>query len=166
MAKSRHTSLRSLQKYARPGVDAVAKLTAEHDPARRRRYQEVADAIFALADQTPDPQLAALIAVAVLARCPHYLRRANLRGLASDGAVLAGPWGGALTIPPELRRFLTTWHHEREPLASAGAMPLFPGNSHGRAGQPAIRRRLAQLDAPASLWEGAGPGLALAYGWH
>jgi integrase/recombinase XerC/integrase/recombinase XerD len=37
MAKSRHTSLRSLQKYARPGVDAVARLTAEHDPARRRR---------------------------------------------------------------------------------------------------------------------------------
>lgn len=36
MAKSRHTSLRSLQKYARPGVDAVARLTAEHDPARRR----------------------------------------------------------------------------------------------------------------------------------
>jgi hypothetical protein len=30
MAKSRHTSLRSLQKYARPGVDAVAKLTADH----------------------------------------------------------------------------------------------------------------------------------------
>jgi integrase len=37
MAKSRHTSLRSLQKYARPGVDAVAALTAAHDPARRRR---------------------------------------------------------------------------------------------------------------------------------
>lgn len=37
MAKSRHNSLRSLQKYARPGVDAVARLTAEHDPARRRR---------------------------------------------------------------------------------------------------------------------------------
>jgi integrase/recombinase XerD len=36
MAKSRHTSLRSLQKYARPGVDAVATLTADHDPARRR----------------------------------------------------------------------------------------------------------------------------------
>jgi hypothetical protein len=28
-AKSRHTSLRSLQKYARPSVDAVAKLTAD-----------------------------------------------------------------------------------------------------------------------------------------
>ena len=37
MAKSRHSSLRSLQRYARPGVDAVARLTAEHDPARRRR---------------------------------------------------------------------------------------------------------------------------------
>jgi integrase len=36
MAKRRHTSLRSLQKYTRPGVDAVSKLTADHDPARRR----------------------------------------------------------------------------------------------------------------------------------
>ncbi|MGI8902417.1 MAG: site-specific recombinase, partial [Solirubrobacteraceae bacterium] len=37
MAKSRHTSLRSLQRYARPGPEAVAKLTAEHDPERSRR---------------------------------------------------------------------------------------------------------------------------------
>jgi integrase len=37
MAKSRHTSLRSLGRYARPGPAAVAKLTAEHDPERRRR---------------------------------------------------------------------------------------------------------------------------------
>jgi integrase len=36
MAESRHTSLRSLQRYARPGPEAVAKLTAEHDPERRR----------------------------------------------------------------------------------------------------------------------------------
>ncbi len=36
MAKSRHASLRTLQRYARPSVDAVAQLTAEHDPARRR----------------------------------------------------------------------------------------------------------------------------------
>jgi integrase/recombinase XerD len=36
MAKSRHTSLRSLQRYARPGAEAVAALTAA-DPARRRR---------------------------------------------------------------------------------------------------------------------------------
>lgn len=36
MAKSRHSSLRTLQRYARPGVEAVARLTAEHDPARRR----------------------------------------------------------------------------------------------------------------------------------
>lgn len=36
MAKSRHTSLRSLQRYARPGAEAVAALTAAHDPDRRR----------------------------------------------------------------------------------------------------------------------------------
>ncbi|MGE5636006.1 MAG: tyrosine-type recombinase/integrase [Nocardioidaceae bacterium] len=37
MAKSRHASLRSLQRYARPGPEAVAELTAAHDPERRRR---------------------------------------------------------------------------------------------------------------------------------
>jgi integrase len=37
MAKSRHESLRTLQRYARPSVDAVAALTAAHDPAARRR---------------------------------------------------------------------------------------------------------------------------------
>jgi integrase len=37
MAKSRHSSLRTLQRYARPSVDAVAALTADHDPAARRR---------------------------------------------------------------------------------------------------------------------------------
>lgn len=36
MAKSHHTSLRSPQKYARPSADAVAALTAAHDPERRR----------------------------------------------------------------------------------------------------------------------------------
>jgi integrase len=35
-AKSGHQSLRSLQRYARPGPEAVAKLTADTDPARRR----------------------------------------------------------------------------------------------------------------------------------
>jgi integrase len=37
MAKSRHKNLRSLQRYVRPGPEAVAALTAQHDPARRRR---------------------------------------------------------------------------------------------------------------------------------
>ncbi len=37
MGKSRHSSLRSLERYARPGPEAVAALTAAHDPARRRR---------------------------------------------------------------------------------------------------------------------------------
>jgi hypothetical protein len=36
MAKSRHASLQSLQRYARPGPEAVAALTAATDPARRR----------------------------------------------------------------------------------------------------------------------------------
>ena len=36
MAKSRHRNLRTLQRYARPGPEAVAALTADHDPARRR----------------------------------------------------------------------------------------------------------------------------------
>ncbi|HTE64261.1 MAG TPA: hypothetical protein VK631_28150, partial [Solirubrobacteraceae bacterium] len=107
----------------------------------------------ALADQTPDPQLAALIATAALTRCPYYLRHANLRGLASDGAVLVGPYGGVLAIPPELRRFLATWQHERARQAAGRDIPLFTGNSHGRISQPAIRRRLARLDAPTTLWE-------------
>ncbi|MGH9008734.1 MAG: tyrosine-type recombinase/integrase [Acidimicrobiia bacterium] len=37
MAKSGHQSLRSLQRYARPGAVAVAAVTAAHDPARRRQ---------------------------------------------------------------------------------------------------------------------------------
>lgn len=37
MAKSGHENLRSLQKYARPSAEAVAAITAAHDPARRRR---------------------------------------------------------------------------------------------------------------------------------
>ena len=36
IAKSRHRSLRTLQRYARPGPDAVTALTPAHDPARRR----------------------------------------------------------------------------------------------------------------------------------
>jgi hypothetical protein len=36
-APNRHTSLRPLQQYARPGPDAVTQLTADHDRARRRR---------------------------------------------------------------------------------------------------------------------------------
>jgi integrase/recombinase XerD len=35
-ARSRHASVRSLERYARPGPEAVARHLAEHDPARRR----------------------------------------------------------------------------------------------------------------------------------
>lgn len=37
MAKSRHRDPRTLARYVQPGVEAVARLTAEHDPARRSR---------------------------------------------------------------------------------------------------------------------------------
>jgi integrase len=37
MSKSRHQSIASLARYARPGVEALQRWEAEHDPARRRR---------------------------------------------------------------------------------------------------------------------------------
>jgi integrase len=37
LARSRHASVRSLERYARPGVDAVARHVAASDPAARRR---------------------------------------------------------------------------------------------------------------------------------
>ena len=38
MAKSRHRDLRTLSRYVCPGTKAVARLTAEHDPARRGKH--------------------------------------------------------------------------------------------------------------------------------
>jgi len=37
LARSRHASVRSLERYARPGPEAVARHVAAQDPARRRR---------------------------------------------------------------------------------------------------------------------------------
>ena len=37
LARSRHASVRSLERYARPGPEAVPRMMAESDPARRRR---------------------------------------------------------------------------------------------------------------------------------
>jgi len=37
LARSRHASMRSLERYARPGPEAVARHVAAQDPARRRR---------------------------------------------------------------------------------------------------------------------------------
>ncbi|MEV0733988.1 hypothetical protein [Polymorphospora sp. NPDC050346] len=37
LARSRHASVRSLQRYARPGPEAVAAHVAATDPAARRR---------------------------------------------------------------------------------------------------------------------------------
>ena len=38
MAQSRHRDLRTLSRYVRPGTTAVARLTAEHAPARRGKH--------------------------------------------------------------------------------------------------------------------------------
>ncbi|MFD4034756.1 hypothetical protein ACFWVP_30685 [Streptomyces sp. NPDC058637] len=37
LARSRHASVRSLERYARPGLDSVVRHVAERDPAARRR---------------------------------------------------------------------------------------------------------------------------------
>ncbi|MFH9983365.1 site-specific integrase [Streptomyces sp. NPDC017179] len=37
LARSRHASIRSLERYARPSVDAVAAHVAQRDPAARRK---------------------------------------------------------------------------------------------------------------------------------
>jgi integrase/recombinase XerD len=37
LARSRHASVRSLERYARPGPEAVARSVAQTDPARRRK---------------------------------------------------------------------------------------------------------------------------------
>ncbi|QOV47648.1 PmrA [Streptomyces chromofuscus] len=37
LARSRHASVRSLERNARPGVDAVARHVAERDAAARRK---------------------------------------------------------------------------------------------------------------------------------
>jgi integrase/recombinase XerD len=37
LARSRHASIRSLERYARPGPEAVAAHLAATDPAARRR---------------------------------------------------------------------------------------------------------------------------------
>lgn len=56
MAKSRHASLRTLQRYARPSVEAVARLTAEYDP--------LVQSSIAQFDPSPGPRSAR--------RCPVY----------------------------------------------------------------------------------------------
>ncbi|MFF9526922.1 PmrA [Streptomyces achromogenes] len=37
LTRSRHASVRSLERYARPGVDAVARHVAERGPVARRK---------------------------------------------------------------------------------------------------------------------------------
>jgi hypothetical protein len=43
LARSRHASVRSLKRYARPGPEAVARHVARTDPAARRRRPHASD---------------------------------------------------------------------------------------------------------------------------
>jgi hypothetical protein len=107
----------------------------------------------ALADQTPDPQLAGLIALAAVLRCPHYIRELDHNTVAIDGSRLYGPWGGVFAIPPELRRFIATQHQHLSTYTQHRSIAMLPASSHGRMSHKAIQRALAELDAPASLWD-------------
>ncbi len=64
----------------------------------------------ALADQSPDPQLAALIALAAVVRCPRYIRALDHHTIAADGTPALRTRGGLFAVPPELRRFIATQH--------------------------------------------------------
>lgn len=117
----------------------------------------------ALADQTPDSQRAALIALAAVIRCPRYIRALDHHTVAADGSRLYGPWGGLVAIPPELRSFIATQHERLQPLVNGRPIPFLPGTAYGRTSQPSVRRALAELDAPASLWHDP-PGTTIGEG--
>ena len=60
MAKSRHRDLRTLSRYVCPGTKAVARLTAEHDPARpgkHPRRSRKTPGFRSIATRTPETQL-------------------------------------------------------------------------------------------------------------
>jgi hypothetical protein len=100
----------------------------------------------------PRPQHAALIALAVTFRCPRLLCELNDRAVAADGSYVCGPWGGVFAITPELRRFIATHHHSQPSRGDGRPRPFLPGTSYDRMSQRSIRRALAELDAPESLW--------------
>lgn len=135
------------------GTDAVDEiLSRSFGEIRPFEFNAGVARAVALADQTPDPELSALIAITAVCRSTLLVRHANLRGLAHDGSFLVATWGGTYAIPPELRRFLATWHQQLTPIANRSRLPVFPW-SHALRSQHSIRRSLDALDAPAWLWE-------------
>lgn len=148
----------ALDAFDRAGVDTDLDavdhtLTYTFGETRPCQFNHAVSHATALADQSADPELAALIALAAIVRDPHFIQQANLADLVASGSMIVGPWGGTTAIPPELRRFLATWKHRLGRERTQPAAPLFPGSSHGRRDRPAIRRTLQALDAPASPWE-------------
>lgn len=126
---------------------------------RPLKFNDAVARAAALADQTADLQLAALIAVALVLRDPFAIRETDRLDLAPDASVLLTPLYGASAIPTEVRRYLISWRRRLTAIGRLTAIatqedyPLFPGKSHGRLSRPSIRRRLDALDAPSALWE-------------
>lgn len=139
-----------LEADIQPIDKAFAFILVERRPLA---FNEAVTRAAALADQTANLQLAALIAVALIHRDPYAIRETNRLGLAPDASVLLDPFNGASAIPTDVRRYLTTWRRHLKTVATRQDYPLFPGQSHGRLSRPAIRRRLDALDVPNALWE-------------
>ena len=143
------------QSNARPAAqercaEASAWLQWSFGEVRPGEFKVAFARAAALAGQTPDPQLAALIALAAVVCCPRYIRELDHGTVAADGRRLCGP-GGLCAIPPELRGLIATHHQHLSAYAQRRSIAMLPGSSHGRMSQAAIRRALAELDAPASL---------------
>jgi hypothetical protein len=164
-----YTRIRAaLDAFTRAGEDTNASAV---DAALHWSFGEIPPCEFnaafaraaALADQTADPQFAALIALAAVIRCPATSRALDHHTVAADGTRLYGPWGALFAIPPELRRFIATQHAHLSTCAHNCRMAMLPGSARGRMGQASIRRALAELDAPASLWHDQ-PGTTIGEG--
>ena len=96
----------------------------------------------ALGDQTPDPQLAALIALAAVIRCPRYIRALDQHTVASDQPT-PRPWGGVSRSRP-------SYDASSPPSTSTSAIrsalpncdvPRQPARSHGPGVNPPCARR-------------------------
>jgi hypothetical protein len=117
-------------------------------------FNAVATRAAELADRIADPTTAALVVLSALCRSPFGICHLDCGQLAPDGrAFITAYAGGVHAVPPELRRYLATYHERMATSEATSRTPLFPGSSHGRSSQPAIRRALAALAAPASMWE-------------
>ena len=96
----------------------------------------------ALADQSPDPQLAALIALAAVVRCPRYIRALDHHTIAADGTPALRTLGRPLRRPT---RATTLHRHSARAPRRIGPAPPCRGAPRQRARphEPAVDPRRA-----------------------